>query len=102
MIEIIRISTLSVAEKINKKDRQYCYVVLGYDFMIDINFKVWLIEVNKNSGLCFSSPVIRTLLPRMIDDSLKLSIDEVFGIPPDCNNSSIFPVDGYSNEENML
>ena len=70
--------------------------------MIDINFKVWLIEVNKNTGLVFSSPVIRMLLPRMIDDSLKMTIDEVFGVPPESSSSSTFPVEGYSNEENML
>ncbi len=101
MIEIIKISTLSVAEKLNKKDRQYCYVVLGYDFMIDSNFKVWLIEINKNQGLVFSSNIIRMLLPRMIDDSLKLTVDEVFGVPSETKSTSKFPVNGYSNDENM-
>ena len=92
---------MSIADKLNRKERQFCYVVLGYDFMIDANFKVWLIEVNKNTGLVFSSPVIRMLLPRMIDDSLKLTIDTVFGVPPDSNTALTFPVEGYTDEENM-
>jgi len=101
IIEIIKISTQSISEKINRKERKYCYVVLGYDFMIDANFKVWLIEINKNTGLVFSSPVIRMLLPRMIDDSLKLTVDEVFGVTPDSSTTSKFPVEGYSNDVNM-
>ena len=99
MIETIKMTTSSVGDKLNRKDRQYCYVVLGYDFMIDINLKVWLLEINKNTGLVFSSPIIKMLLPRMIDDSLRLTVDDIFG----GNNGYVspYPVDDYKNEENM-
>ena len=44
------------------------------------------------------------LVPRMIDDALRLTIDKVF-IRKDKSdiyiNKSPFPVIGYSNEENM-
>jgi len=69
---------MSVAEKLNKKNRDYCFEVLGYDIMVDENFKVWLIEINKNTGLVYSSPIIKMLLPRMVDDSFKLTIDKIF------------------------
>ena len=105
MIEIIRLTTNSVKEKINRKNRKFCYVLLGYDFMIDINFKIWLIEINKNPGLSFSSPIIEMLLPRMMDDSLRLTIDRVFD-PIFLNNDhhyykSPFSVEGYNDFENM-
>ena len=105
MIDIIKHSTLAIKDKINKKKRQFCYVTLGYDFMIDSNLKVWLVEINKNPGLVESSNIIRELVPRMIDDSLRLTVDEIFEpkyINNDPNNyKSPYHVDGYDDYENM-
>ena len=105
MIEIIKISTNAIKDVLNKKRRSYCNVTLGYEFMIDSNLKVWLVEINKNPGLVESSNVIRMLVPRMIDDSLRLTIDELF-VPKYINNDynkykSPFPVEGYDDHENM-
>ena len=105
MQDIIKLSINSVANKLNRHDRQYSYLVLGYDFMIDINLNVWLIEINKNTGLQESSAIINSLIPRMIDDSFRLTIDEIFEAAY-VNNSpqnyqSPFPVDDYSDYENM-
>lgn len=47
-------------------DRKHCFEIFGYDFMIDSEFKVWLIEVNTNPCLDESSPLLKKLLPRMI------------------------------------
>jgi hypothetical protein len=107
MIEIIKHSTLAVKNKINKKERKFCYVILGYDFMIDINFKVWLIEINKNPGLVESSPIIKTLVPRMLDDCFRLTIDHIFETKytnqlDESKYISPFHVDSYSDEENMF
>lgn len=41
--------------KINRRNRKYCMELFGYDFMIDQNYKVWLIEVNANPCLEESS-----------------------------------------------
>ncbi len=106
MIEIIKHSTLAIKKKINKKNRQYCYVTLGYDFMIDSEFRTWLIEINKNPGLCESSNIIKVLTPRMIDDSLRLTVDDIFE-PKFSSNienfkyKSPFTVEGYDDKENM-
>lgn len=105
MIDIIKYSTSAIKDKLNKKKRQYCYVTLGYDFMIDSELKVWLIEINKNPGLCESSNFIKMLIPRMIDDSLRLTLDDIF--EPKYNNNnysnyrSPYSVEGYSDYENM-
>lgn len=54
--------------------------IFGYDFIIDQELNPWLIEVNTNPCLEESSTLLKVLLPRMIDDALKLTLDQVF--PP--------------------
>jgi len=85
----------SVRRKINRNQRLHCFEIFGYDFMIDADFKVWLIEVNTNPCLEESSPILEELLPRMLgnflyfcnisnyikkDDAFSLTIDKIF--PP--------------------
>lgn len=48
--------------------------------MLDEELRCWLIEVNTNPCLEESSKLLEMLLPRMIDDMFKLTIDKVF--PP--------------------
>jgi len=54
------------------------FVLLGYDFLIDSDYNTWLIEVNTNPCLEESSPLLGVLLPRMINDALRLTVDQVF------------------------
>ena len=49
--------------------------------MLDKDFKPWIIEINTNPCLEESSQVLRILLPRMIDDAFKLTVDKVFPNP---------------------
>ena len=102
--EIIMHSMKSVAGKINKAERKICFEIFGYDFMFDENYVPYLLEVNTNPGLEISSPLIEMLIPRMIDDAFKLTIDKIFFL----NNSNIekmkekpYKVDGYLDNENM-
>jgi len=37
------------------KDRPNSYEVFGIDYMIDANFNTWLIEINKNPALEYST-----------------------------------------------
>ena len=43
MKKIAKITALSVRKKINKINRQWCFEIFGYDFMVDDNLKPWLI-----------------------------------------------------------
>ena len=40
------------------KDRPNSYEVFGIDYMIDTNFNTWLIEINKNPALEYSTVTI--------------------------------------------
>lgn len=48
------------------------------DYMVDEAKNAWLIEVNTNPCIEETSQVLKTLLPRMLDDLFKLTVDRVF------------------------
>ena len=76
--EIISISMRSTKNKINKNGRSHQFEIYGYDFMLDADFNAFLIEINTNPGLEISSPWIQIIVPRMLDDALRLTVDKVF------------------------
>ena len=76
--EIISISMRSGKNKINKNGRSHQFEIFGYDFMLDADFNAFLIEINTNPGLEISSPWIQIVVPRMLDDALRLTVDKVF------------------------
>jgi len=102
--DIIIHSMKSVCGRINKLERKICFEIFGYDFMFDENFNPFLLEVNTNPGLEISSPLIEMLIPRMIDDAFKLTIDRVFILNKanlDKMKENPYKVIGYNDEENM-
>ena len=83
--EIVSLTTKSVKEQINKNERNYQFEIFGYDFMLDENFNLFLIEINTNPGLEESSPWIKIIVPRMLDDALRLTLDQLFNPGYDFN-----------------
>jgi glutathione synthase/RimK-type ligase-like ATP-grasp enzyme len=68
----------SVRNKINFEDRKYCFEIFGFDFILDDEQEVWLIEVNTNPCIEESSPLLKMYIPRMLDDAFKLTLDVLF------------------------
>ena len=106
---LIKISFKSVSKKIIKTSDVLCFELFGYDFILDNEFKPWILEINNNPGLGISSPVIEKIIPRMMDDAFRLTIDKVFETKYDenCfdengNYKSRFPIEGYRNDENIF
>lgn len=97
--EIIKVSMRSVRNKINLRNRKFCYEIFGYDFILDKRLKPFLLEINTNPGLEDSSPLIEQLVPRMVEDSLKLTLNDVFDIPAQPARTK---VNGYSENENLF
>ncbi len=79
----------SIKKKLNSENRKFCFEIFGYDFIIDQDFTVWLIEVNTNPCLDESSGLLKILLPRMLDDAFKLTIDRIFPNPKEARIDKI-------------
>lgn len=73
-------SYLSAKKTIHKGKRRTVFEFLGFDFLIDEDFRVWLIEVNTNPYLGVPNEYIEDLLPKMLDDMLEITLDHY--IPP--------------------
>ena len=106
---LIKISFKAVSKKIYKTKDVLCFELFGYDFIIDNEFKPWILEINNNPGLGISSPVIQKIIPRMIDDAFRLTIDKVFETRYDKESfdeegkyKTRFPIEGYRNDENIF
>jgi D-alanine-D-alanine ligase-like ATP-grasp enzyme len=78
MKELIIKSMYAVRKKIDPFRRKSCFEMFGYDFILDSDFNVWLIEVNTNPCIEESSELLKIYLPRMIEDMLKLTVDQMF------------------------
>jgi hypothetical protein len=78
MRSLIMRSVLATRKLIDPNRRRSCFELFGYDFIIDEDFNTWLIEVNTNPCIEESSSVLKILLPRMIDDMMKLSVDRFY------------------------
>jgi hypothetical protein len=103
IVRIIRLTGGAAAiGKMNFMNAKNCFEIFGYDFILDENYRPYLLEINSNPGLEISSPLINQLLPRMIDDAFKLTIDEEYSMSSEFSNQeSKFPVDYHMNNENM-
>ncbi|XP_038629311.1 protein polyglycylase TTLL10-like isoform X2 [Scyliorhinus canicula] len=51
--------------------------LLGFDIMIDQNFKVWLLEINANPSLLINCEVLKSVIPKVINEALDL-VFEIF------------------------
>ena len=75
--------------KIDPQKREHGFEIFGLDFMIDKNFKVWLIEINTNPCLETSSPILKSVIPAVLDHAFKICIDPLFPPP--------YPIESFKN-----
>ena len=99
IVYIIRLACGAAKSNINRLNRVNCFEIFGCDFILDEKYKPYLLEINVNPGLEISSPLISKLVPRMVDDALKLTIDKKYY--KDREEPSLYHVDGYDDGENM-
>ncbi len=94
------------------------FELFGYDFILDGDFNVWLIECNTNPCLELNAKWLEIIIPRMIEDMLRLTVDLSFprlkmkhlkkhnekeaGADTERpTGKRVHPVPGYQDNENM-
>lgn len=86
MKDLIIDSLMAVKHQINPNRRKHCFELFGYDFLIDEDFRIWLVEVNTNPYFGVPNTFIANLLPKMMDDLLDIVVDPYY--PPDLKPES--------------
>jgi tubulin---tyrosine ligase len=76
--------------KLDPKRRLNTFEVFGLDFMIDDEFKLYLIEVNTNPCLELASPLLARLIPNMLENALKIAVDPLFPPPENYSQKKAF------------
>jgi hypothetical protein len=57
------------------ENRKNSSEVYGYDFMLDADFNIWLLEVNASPDMSASTAVTERLTSRVMDDMIKVMVD---------------------------
>jgi tubulin monoglycylase TTLL3/8 len=68
---IVTMTMEAVAGKVDPRRYLSTFEVFGYDFMVDEDFKVWLLEVNTNPCLELGCCLLSALIPSMLDNALR-------------------------------
>lgn len=88
MKDLIIDSLNATKHQLNPNRRKFCFELLGYDFLIDEDFRLWLIEINTNPYFGVPNTFIANLLPKMMDDLLDIVVDPIY--PPKIKPKSNF------------
>lgn len=69
---------LSAKNTLNPNKRRNSFEFFGFDFMIDEDFRVWLIEVNTNPYIGIHNTGMKHIIPDMFEDLFKIVLDPVY------------------------
>lgn len=78
---LVRDSFRSVYSKMDAKKRINSFEIFGYDFMIDEDYKVYLIEVNTNPWLEINCTLLSSIISSVIDNAFRIVLDSYFLYP---------------------
>lgn len=74
----------------NPNKRKQCFELFGFDFLLDEDFRIWLIEINSNPYLGTPNKDMVQLVPRMVNQMLEIVLDPHFPPQNDCKQQSNF------------
>ena len=76
--KLVTDSFRAVIDKIDKSRLKNSFELFGYDFMLDENFRVYLIEANTNPCLEVCCPLLSRIIPEVIDNTFRIGLDPMF------------------------
>ena len=81
--ELTSISLSAALVKLEKTCVKKSFELLGYDYMVTDDFRPLLIEVNSNPCLELSCPLLGRIIPVVVNNVFKVSVDKLLPPPPD-------------------
>jgi len=78
MERLVTDSIRAVSDKLDPQRNKNGFEIYGYDFMIDEEFRVYMIEVNTNPSLEICSPLLSRIIPELLDNSFRLTLDPIY------------------------
>jgi len=99
---LVTLSYEATAQGIDPHRRKHTFEVLGYDFMVDEEFKVWLIEVNTNPCLALSSAYLARLIPAMLDNAFRIVLDSHFPEPEGKRRTAEWSSQPFANKFELV
>lgn len=75
MKDLVIDSFMSVRHKMNPNKRKQCFELFGFDFLLDEDFRIWLIEINTNPYLGTPNKDMVQLVPKMVSEMLEIVLD---------------------------
>jgi Tubulin-tyrosine ligase family len=75
---MVRDSFRCAETKIDSDRRTNTFEIFGYDFMIDDELNIKLIEVNTNPSIEVCCPLLARIIPNMLDSVFRIAIDPLF------------------------
>lgn len=88
MRDLAKDAVLSTCVSLDPEKKLHNFEVFGLDFMIDEDLKVYLIEVNTNPCLELSSNLLTRLIPLMVEQTFRVSLDTLFPPPSHYTNNT--------------
>lgn len=78
---IVKDTIQAVFLKLDPSNRAHTFEIFGYDFLLDIELKPWLLEVNTNPCLELSSTHLGRIIPSMLDNAFRIALDPIYPEP---------------------
>jgi len=79
--KLVTDSYRAVYGKIDPSRLHNTFEMFGYDFMLDSDFRLYLIEVNTNPCLEMTCPLLARIIPEVLDNTFRVVLDPIFPQP---------------------
>jgi len=53
-----------------------CFELVGYDFLVDADLGVWLLEINTTPSMEYSTVITRRMVPEVLEDTLRVVLGD--------------------------